>query len=135
MFVRFLFRSNFLFFPQHLGVTLALNIPVFVVVTKIDMCPPNILQTTLSSLKRMLKSAGVRKIPMLVANAEDVLMAATNFVSERLCPIFQVSNVTGVNLDLLRQFLNLLNTRMVNHDDDPAEYQIDEVYSVPVRLL
>lgn len=108
---------------------------MFVVVTKIDMCPPNILQTTLSSLKRMLKSAGVRKIPMLVANAEDVLMAATNFVSERLCPIFQVSNVTGVNLDLLRQFLNLLNTRMVNHDDDPAEYQIDEVYSVPVRLL
>lgn len=104
------------------------------VVTKIDMCPPNILQTTITSLKKMLKSAGVRKIPILVSNTEDVLMAATNFVSERLCPIFQVSNVLGTNLDLLRQFLNLLNTRMVNYDDQPAEYQIDEVYSVPVRL-
>lgn len=29
---------------EHLGLALALNVPVFVVVTKIDMCPPNILQ-------------------------------------------------------------------------------------------
>lgn len=29
---------------EHLGLALALNVPVFVVVTKIDMCPANILQ-------------------------------------------------------------------------------------------
>ncbi|XP_076810177.1 GTP-binding protein 1-like isoform X2 [Clavelina lepadiformis] len=29
---------------EHLGLALALNVPVFVVVTKIDMCPSNILQ-------------------------------------------------------------------------------------------
>lgn len=28
---------------EHLGLALALNVPVFVVVTKIDMCPANIL--------------------------------------------------------------------------------------------
>lgn len=31
---------------EHLGLALALNVPVFVVVTKIDMCPANILQGT-----------------------------------------------------------------------------------------
>lgn len=29
---------------EHLGLALALNVPVFVVVTKIDMCPANVLQ-------------------------------------------------------------------------------------------
>lgn len=29
---------------EHLGLALALNVPVFVVITKIDMCPANVLQ-------------------------------------------------------------------------------------------
>ena len=50
----------------------------------------------------------------------------------RLCPIFQVSNVTGHHLDLLKSFLSLLSARMHSHEDKPAEFQIDETYSVPV---
>jgi GTPase len=45
---------------------------------------------------------------MLVNDTDDVMVASTNFVSERLCPIFQVSNVTGANLELLKMFMNLL---------------------------
>ena len=85
---------------------------MFVVVTKIDMAPPNVLQETMKLLQRILRSPGVRKIPLLVQNNDDVITAATNFTSERLCPIFQVSNVTGENLELLKKFLNLLTTRM-----------------------
>lgn len=51
-----------------------------------------------------------------------------------VCPIFQVSNVTGDNLDLLRLFLNLLNPRVANEDEAPAEFQIDDTFSVPVRF-
>lgn len=50
----------------------------------------------------------------------------------RLCPIFQVSNVNGENLDLLKMFLNLLTTRVMSTDNEPAEFQIDDTYSVPV---
>lgn len=53
----------------------------------------------------------------------------------RLCPIFQVSNVTGENLNLLKMFLNLLTARMISHEDEPAEFQIDDTYSVPVSIL
>merc|ERR1711936_161889 len=116
---------------EHLGLALALSVPVFVVVTKIDMCPPNVLQETLKLLVRILRSPGCRKFPVLVKSADDVILAATKFVSERLCPIFQVSNVTGENLDLLKMFMNLLSSRSPNTDDKPAEFQIDDTYSVP----
>ncbi|XP_076054135.1 GTP-binding protein 1-like isoform X2 [Oratosquilla oratoria] len=116
---------------EHLGLALALSVPVFVVVTKVDMCPPNVLQDTLKLLHKILKSAGCRKVPLLVRNADDVVVSATNFVSERLCPIFQVSNVSGENLDLLTMFLNLLSSRTPQDDTEPAQFQIDDTYQVP----
>lgn len=116
---------------EHLGLALALAVPVFVVVTKIDMCPPNVLQDNMKLLFKMLKSQGCRKVPVVVRTQDDVVLSATNFVSERLCPIFQVSNVNGDNLELLKMFLNLLSTRMAGSENLPAEFQIDDVYSVP----
>lgn len=116
---------------EHLGLSLALSVPLFVVITKIDMCPANILQETLKLLVKILKSQGCRKVPVMVRTADEVVLSATNFVSERLCPIFQVSNVTGQNLDLLKMFLNLLTTSVTGLDDLPAEFQIDDSYSVP----
>lgn len=50
-----------------------------------------------------------------------------------MCPIFQISNVTGENMDLLKMFLNLLSPRTNFNNDEPAEFQIDDTYSVPVR--
>lgn len=116
---------------EHLGLALALSVPVFVVITKIDMCPLKVLQDNIKLLLRILKSPGCRKVPVMVKTADDVVLSATNFVSERLCPIFQVSNVSGENLELLKTFLNLLTTRMEYHENEPAEFQIDDTYSVP----
>lgn len=116
---------------EHLGLALALNVPVYVVVTKIDMCPPNVLQETLKMLQKLLKSPGCRKIPVLVQSLDDVVVSATNFTSQRMCPIFQVSNVSGENLELLRMFLNLLSTRINSSSGEPAEFQIDDTFSVP----
>ena len=79
-------------FVQFQGLALALSVPVFVVVTKIDMCPGNVLQETLKLLVRILRSPGCRKYPVMVKSKDDVVLSATKFVSERLCPIFQVGN-------------------------------------------
>ena len=56
---------------------------MFVVVTKIDMCPANVLQDTMKLLMRVLKSPGCRKIPVQVQNMDDVITSAANFTSER----------------------------------------------------
>lgn len=35
-------------------------------------------------------------------------------------------------MDLLKMFLNLLSPRTTFNNDEPAEFQIDDTYSVPV---
>lgn len=85
---------------EHLGLALALSVPVFVVVTKIDMCPPNILQENLRLLIRILKSPGCRKVPVTVKTSDDVVVSATNFVSERL--VFASSWYIFVRITILQ---------------------------------
>ena len=48
--------------------------------------------------------------------------------------MFQVSNVTGQNLELLRMFLNLLAVRKQPSEEGPAEFQIDDTYWVDVSF-
>ncbi|KAI8646855.1 translation protein [Parasitella parasitica] len=116
---------------EHLGLALSLGIPVLVVITKIDRCPAHVLDETIKELTSILKSKSCRKIPLFVENNHDVVMTAQNFVSERLCPIFQVSNVTGQGLDLVRNFLNTLPSLTKYESDQPFHYEINETYSVP----
>ncbi|KAF2723654.1 P-loop containing nucleoside triphosphate hydrolase protein [Polychaeton citri CBS 116435] len=116
---------------EHLGIALALNVPVMVVVTKIDICPPQILQQTVTQLTKILKSPGARKIPIFIKNREDCVNTAAQMVSQRICPIFQVSNVTGESLDLVREFLNILPHHGKYDVDAPFEYHVNDTFSVP----
>ncbi|VDM76981.1 unnamed protein product [Strongylus vulgaris] len=94
---------------EHLSLALSLSVPVFIVV-----------------------SAGARKLPVMVRNTNDVIHAAVNFPSKRVCPIFQVSNVEGTNLDLLRQFLNIVPLRRTLCENDPAHFQLSSI--VPLQI-
>ncbi|KAJ4351616.1 uncharacterized protein N0V89_006959 [Didymosphaeria variabile] len=116
---------------EHLGIALALNVPVMVVITKIDICPPQILEQTITQLTKILKSPGARKIPIFIKNREECINTATQFVSRRICPIFQVSNVTGHNLDLVRSFLNILPHHGNYNSSAPLEFHVNDTFSVP----
>ena len=116
---------------EHLGIALALNVPVMVVITKIDICPPQILQQTITQLTRILKSPGAKKIPIFVKNRDQTIETATQFVSQRICPVFQVSNVTGESLDLVRTFLNILPHHGSYDAQAPFEFHINDTFSVP----
>ncbi|KAI1732106.1 elongation factor tu GTP binding domain-containing protein [Ditylenchus destructor] len=115
---------------EHLSLALSLGIPVLIVVTKIDMCPPQILTETMQNLDKLMKSPGARKRPLNINCAEDVIEASRHFYSGKVCPIFQVSNVKGTNLDLLRMFLNVIPVSRPVDDSKPAEFQIDEIFQV-----
>lgn len=41
---------------EHLSLALSLQVPVFIVVTKIDMCPPQVLEETMQNISRLIKS-------------------------------------------------------------------------------
>ncbi|KAJ1339338.1 hypothetical protein BSLG_006039 [Batrachochytrium salamandrivorans] len=102
---------------EHLGLALALQVPVYIVITKTDMCPKNVLESTINQLVKILKSPGCRKIPMFIRTIGDVLMTSANFVSEHL----------------LKMFLNILHSNGSNKYDvkAPSEFQITETFSVP----
>jgi len=109
---------------EHLGITLALKMPAIVVVTKIDMCPPNVLSDTLNQIKRIAKAPGCRKLPYVMRNMDDVVVCVRNFSSEKILPIICVSNVTGENMDLLRAFLNLA----------PSTHRWGELVNAPLQI-
>jgi GTPase len=96
---------------EHFGVSSALEIPVVVAVTKIDMCPKNILKETMQNIKKYLKHSG--KIPLVVKSVEEAEIAAKTMKSENIAPIFPISNVTGFGLDRLMTFLSQVQLRDV----------------------
>jgi GTPase len=117
---------------EHLGLCLALKIPIFICVTKIDICPENILKQTLDTIHKILKLPGVRKLPYHIKNEDDVLTCSKNIASDRIAPIFMMSSVTGHHMDLLRKFINLLPVRRDWETliDKPAEFVIDQTFFV-----
>lgn len=68
---------------EHLGFALALKVPIFVVVTKIDMCRKFIIEKTISQLEKILKSPGCKKIPVRIESEDDAVTAAQNFDTHR----------------------------------------------------
>ncbi|KAI5480556.1 GTP-binding protein 1, partial [Pseudohyphozyma bogoriensis] len=118
---------------EHLSVSLALSLPLVVVVTKVDMCPPHILEQTVKQLVKVLKSPGCRKQPVFVKDTGMACELASSFVSAKAAPIFMVSNVTGEGLPNLKMFLNTVPVAIEGKYpvDAPFEFSISDVFSVP----
>lgn len=93
---------------EHMILCLSMKVPFYIVMSKIDIAPPHILEQTYEQVCKLLKLPGIRKIPFLVKSIDDVILCSKNIVCDNVVPIFQISNVTGHNLGLLRLFLNCL---------------------------
>lgn len=117
---------------EHLDFVLALDMPFFIVVTKIDYVAAD---ATLLQLKTILTSAGCRRVPLLVSCDDDVLTAGSNLLSEKVVPIFCVSSVSGEGLDLVTRFLYVLSPGISNSEkerleQEPCEFHVDEIFKV-----
>ena len=51
---------------EHLGIALALKIPFFVVLTKVDICPQNVYKDTMDVLFKILKAGSVNRMPIII---------------------------------------------------------------------
>lgn len=68
---------------EHLGLALAVGVPIFVVVSKIDLCRGCQVERTIKQLEKILKSPGCKKVPYRVEADDDAVTAAATFHSER----------------------------------------------------
>lgn len=120
---------------EHMRISLALEVPLFCVVTKLDMCPKDVRRATINNLGKILKGPQVGKIPFLVRSQADVMVSlkAMRGAGQRVVPVFPVSNVTGHNLDLLKSFLNLLQSSRSWEEASELEpeFHIDQTFQVP----
>ena len=119
---------------EHIGLSLALKIPMFFVFTKIDLAPESVYKDNLGLLKRILASPSAGRMAIPVDESTNVQDLA-NMMESKACPIFTVSNVTGQGMDKLREFIGSLQSRAgcsgaVGASTSPAEMLIDNAYMV-----
>jgi small GTP-binding protein len=88
---------------EHISIACALSIPMFVAVTKIDICPQDVLKQTRTTLAKLLRANG--KMPYPVKDMAAVQAAADSIASNRITPVFAMSSVSGHGVDLLRAFV------------------------------
>ena len=120
---------------EHLGISLAIRLPFFVVMTKVDMVESVVTEKTVEELKALLKTNVINRKPFMVTKKEEVEMAAQAIMTDKIVPIFLVSSVSGESIDKLTRFIYLLKTRnqendMIGSIDDPVEFDIHERFTV-----
>jgi len=147
---------------EHLGIALALNLPFMIVMTKTDMVSDEILKQTMSDLTKLLNANIVGKKPLVIdyetkptnddlisemkdfnvnsnklsEKEEQLLDKAVDAInSERICPIFKVSSVSGEGVAQLTRFLYKLKSRTgfnkdMSNKSAPVEFDIHEKFVV-----
>lgn len=119
---------------EHIGLSLALKIPMFFVFTKVDLAPEEVYKDNMLLLKRILASPAANRVAIPVEPNTDVNSLA-QMMEGKASPIFTVSNVTGQGILQLKQFIGSLQTRTTASGSfgtisQPAEMLIDGVYMV-----
>jgi GTPase len=109
-----------------------------VIVTKIDLTPPEITKQTINSVIQILTiSYKKRELILIKEGNQNKNINAENMFHDRIIPIFLVSNVSGEGIDFLREFMGNLISRIDSYleifksVDDKFEFIIDHFYKVP----
>jgi len=92
---------------EHLGLTISLKIPYIVVITKVDLCPENVLENTLSDLERICKThvVGNKKLTIMNSDTIDYMYNVKDYDIDKIFPVILISNTTGKNISILKKFL------------------------------
>ena len=115
---------------EHLGLCLALRLPLIVVFTKVDLVDRAVYERNLEDALLTLRRLG-RK-PVVVRAPQDAQRVAALVPSGRVVPVLSISNVTGEGLDALLELLNLLPPRLRWSEKASGEFlaYVSEIFNV-----
>lgn len=116
---------------EHISLATALRLPLMVVVTKVDLCPPQIMKATKMTLAKLLRAHN--KMPFPVKDTDCVRTAVESLASDRVTPVFTVSSVTGQGMELLRLCLSQLQRSSQRYNE--SENDPDVTYECMPSLL
>jgi GTPase len=121
---------------EHLVIALALKIPIFVVITKVDIAPEEVYEKTKKKLEDILNTKSANKEPVFIEDDDPDLDNYAEIISHgKVCPIFTVSNVSGKGIKELKSFMSMLTSRIYLNGKfkpptEPVEFLIDGFYMV-----
>lgn len=119
---------------EHIFLCVMLNIPMAIIITKIDICKnrEEVMTNTILDLKKILKLPGIRRMTYKINDKEDILLASKNKNNNSMVPLFFVSNVTGEGIELIKKYLNFINKHKNNRNtyNENVEYHIDTIFFV-----
>ncbi len=111
---------------EHLGILLAMDLPVIIVVTKADMVSEEKLKSVISSISSLLRSVG--RLPYRVESEESALKASELVFSKPVVPVVVTSAVTLEGYNVLETLLYNLKSRKFAEKD--FLMYIDRIYRV-----
>lgn len=112
---------------EHLGILLAMELPVIIALTKIDVATPEQLRKTEASIHSALKLVG--RVPYRVKSKGDLLAIGDKVPEGIVVPLLHTSSVTREGYDLLEQLLFSLPKRNLL-SKEPFQLYIDRIYQV-----
>ena len=112
---------------EHLGIMLAMDLPVIVAITKADMVSAEELEEVVQEVSSTLRMVG--RVPMLVKSESDAKKASELLAENRLVvPVIITSAITLEGYDILeKMFLHLPKRYMAERD---FLMYIDKIYRV-----
>lgn len=118
---------------ENLQIIKAYKIPFFVILTKIDLVSPDDVGT-LKQLNQLLNDVDKLKTPLVIGSMNDFRLLDDES-NTKFIPIFCVSNVTGVGLDLVQKYLFMLTPNKNENEQrrlekESPEFHIDEIFRV-----
>ncbi len=110
---------------EHLGILLAMNLPIIICITKIDRTSQKRREEVLSNIENLIKFVG--RIPFKIKDEKDLGVVIDKI--DALVPIIETSAVTFEGFDILTKLLNLLPERK-RDVEKPFLMFIDRIYKV-----
>jgi len=134
---------------EHLGILLYMKIPIIVVITRVDIAPLEIYDSTVKLIKKTM-TACKRKVEFVNSLKEFALdheqlkekemlsmkkvteLADFLHTNDSLIPIISISNKTGYYVNVVKKLIQSLKPRKLwNNQTDSSVFYIDSTFAPP----
>ena len=118
---------------EHLLLTFILKLPFFIVITKMDIAPKNVIENTISDLKKLIQKYKPEHNISKITNMDSFPLFKKAHLNDRKeIPYFMISNTTGENMPLLTNYFKSLQ---IYHDWDKMKnnneyFTVEDIYQV-----
>lgn len=116
-----------------LKMAFAMELPVILIVTKIDLIAEEDQTLFLNNLNYIIKAQKLNKNALVAKSQEDIVMFS-RIMKESIIPIFLISNKTGFGLNLFINFLNILPANIPDNINEDIQVRLILIHIIIYKV-